>query len=246
MFYTKAQLIDIATEEGIEVELTKAALEHLDTESIRTLVTQLKAPGKDPYKIDEFVWSIVDTAIEKDSLIEIAEVLIGLDPFGLHYLASKLSDHHDDQAISLLRRMVTKETGSRQDSPSAAEALIHAAYYGDLRKALSDESDLVRTIAARTLEAEYNTDVMLEALENDSVSVRRIAAWYMGRIPVEQSVDALLQMISTETDSECLRGAIWSLGVLQQRRVIPAIEPFVKHPDPLVRASVQDALTKLK
>jgi HEAT repeat protein len=150
------------------------------------------------------------------------------------------------EAIQMLRDALADEDETVQHA--AAYALISLLYGGDdvqaFQAALSDPHPHVRYIAVKSLEFMGATLPMMEAIENNEPSVRRISVYYMGRNRVSEAVDRLIVALRDD-DLEVRRGAIWALGELGNSRAISEIRQLASMGDDRVVRTVREALQKL-
>jgi HEAT repeat protein len=241
----KEALIQIAQSQGIDTGIARAALEGLDREAIHTLLSQMELIPHNQHLIPHCAEEILRTAREQNKVLEIADLLLEKHNHSLSLLADELGKHRgDNNAIAFLRRIITLDWANTASRHATASAMIKASYLSNDEAALHDPLEVVRLVAVKELEHRHNTPALIRALGNDLLSVRQVAAWYMGRNKVYEAVEALLKMISVEQDIEALRAAIWSLGVLRIKTTRSQLEPFLQHENALIRKTAQNTLAK--
>lgn len=241
----KEALIQMAQQRGVDIAIAKAALEDADREAIRSLLHQLEFAADSKFVIPKFIDEALRAAKANNKVLEIADILLEKRSNVLYPLAHELGMYTDEKAVSLLRQITTLSWASEQSRTAGASALIYAAHLADCEDALHDPLELVRTVAVKQLERKQNTPALIRALKNENEVVRSIAAWYMGRNKVYESVDSLCEMASLEKNIEALRAAIWSIGVLRIKTARQHLEPFVQHENTIIRATAKEALDKL-
>ena len=241
----KDELLDTAIKQGIPSEIAVAALERVDVDSIRQLVGGLNKSSLDPYTLDGFIWYLmnqVETDAEK--AIQILPTVLDIDGEGGPYsVVFALGQLGTPEALAFVRIQLESKRRSVRDA--AVSTIIQYEYHNDLREALSDEVETVQHEAARQLERREDAVALLEAITHPSFNVRRVAAWYMGRKKVSESVKPLIERLKVESDMETLRAVIWTLGVLRDAQAISALEGFIEHPIGLVGTAARIALSKM-
>lgn len=238
-------VIENAIKQGFDSELVHAALVEADMDAIDTFIDELKITGFRKL-MRAVIRQLLDVArfSEQAKAIDILEVLLELPHGEVSRVIAELGQIRGERALALIRRAMCSR--SRFLRETAAQEIIATYYEGSNEHALQDESELVCHIAAKQLEKVDKVESLIESLENQFASVRRIAAWYMGRRRITEAVKPLIALIQTETDSETLRAAIWSLGVLRDKAALPHIQKLSLHPDSQIAVTVQDALSKFK
>jgi HEAT repeat protein len=226
------------------------ALEAYGSSAIAPIVLVLGRAHVDPYAHETFAEILINIllATNNSHAVEILQKLTrhangevrrrAVD--ALQYIGGK-------QAIHVLRDALDDEYDAVQYS--AAYALIHLLYGHDDEvlayiAALQDDHPHVRYIAVKSLEFLQSVPGMLAALENDSVAVRRIAVYCLGRMQVSEAVSPLIVALRDD-DFEVRLGAIWALGELKNSRAINEIRPFIGDDNERVGRVVREALHKL-
>ena len=239
-------LQDLAQRRGVNTETAKAALVETKREAIQALLQQIVTAEDSKFLIPKYIEEIVKVALANSTLLEIADLLLEYPNHSLLALSEHLGECQDEKAIPLLRRITKLNWASEEKRIYGAYALMDAVYRGEESQALTDESELVCFAAAKRLEAQNDVDGLIEALQNGSARVRRIAAWYLGRNRVDKASNALLKMLDREEDGEVLRSMVWAVGVLRTTTARTSLQPLLHHPDALIRATTREALTKLE
>ena len=234
---------------------------------------QLQATGRGLYMGDEIVCMIVERATERQDVdtYQLLSTMLNLlveMPISIctGVVTKELSRIGDHEVVSLFRKIlnsdkqyaredaalgivVTQYTEAVQALEDESELVRYMAVdqldASETVLALNDRSEMVRHAAAEKLEKEENASGLIKALRDESASVRRIAAWYMGRKQVKEAVQPLIELVQVEDDVEALRAAIWSLGVLRDPQAMPFIDKLTRHSDPIIAATAQDSLSRL-
>lgn len=239
-------LIVMAVQRSIDRSIAENALNDANRHSVEILLRELQTADDSGYILTDFVGEILHSAHERGNLLDIADLLVDIPHNSLNWLAKVLSDYRaNTQAIVLLRRMTQLEWANSNKKMYGAVG-VFKALYEQTDTALEDENELVRLAAVRYVEKKHHHETMIKALTNDMPSVRRIAVWYVGRCKVDSAADTLMALLETEDDTEVLRGAIWSLGILKMPEARTKIEGYLQHSHPHVRAAAQQALGKLE
>ncbi len=254
-------------------ELKNRALETLDYDAVRSLLIvvqqQLNAVAFDPFDADYIVRKIVERVIESEGVdkFQLLSLLLEIPIFTYEcfVVVDALCSLDDKRVVPLFRTYLG--TGSSLAREDIANGVIKVKYpivtlalqdefelvrYVTVKRlkpdetilALRDESEKVRLAATKKLEKEENRDGLLQALADDASNVRRIAAWYMGRRQVAEAVEPLIRLVQTEDDTETLRAAVWSLGVLRDARALPYLETLCSHDNQLISDAAIDAISK--
>lgn len=242
----KDELIQIAIKHGVASEIVEAALGALDTDSVRQLVEGLNASPNDPFTLDGFTEFLLDR-VKDDArkAMVILPIVLELDGEGGPYLViHAIGRLNTPEALSFVRSQIAG-ANRRSVHEGAVSVILEFQYQNDARQALLDEAEPVRELAAKQLEKSEDDAGLLEALKNACVSVRCIACWYMGRRQVHEAVEPLIQLLQTESDTETLRGATWSLGVLRDKRALSPIQKLYESENPIIVAAAKEALSRL-
>jgi hypothetical protein len=242
----KEELIQIAVKHGVAPEIAEAALGALDKDSVLQLVEGLNASPNDPFVLDGFAEFLLDR-VKDDArkAMVILPILIRLDgEYGPSLVIDTIGRLNTPEALSFVRSQLLEES-RRTVREGAVSAILEYQYRGDARQALIDEAELVRIEAAKQLEKSEDDTGLLAALQNECVSVRCIASWYMGRRQVREAVEPSIQLLQTELDTETLRGVIWSLGVLRDKRALAPIQKLSDSENPVIVAAAKEALSRL-
>jgi HEAT repeat protein len=197
------------------------------------------------YLLPKYIEELTKIATANSNLVEIADLLFVHSNHSLPALSDHLSHSDDEKAVLLLRQITTLDWANEDKRIYGAYALIRLVYGDDAKQALNDELELVCFAAAKRLELQSDVNGLMQALQNGSARVRRIAAWYMGRNRVNEATSFLLKLVEIEKDGEVLRAAIWALGVLRTASARSPLQSLLFHPDTLIQITAQEALLKL-
>jgi HEAT repeat protein len=238
------RIVENAIKQGFDNYIVRAALLDTNFDALETFIEQLNQS-----QIEDLRWEVTD------HLMSIAETQDAKIAARTLSLVLEISCEESINAISALGKLGTPEAIAfirrnltanwREMRELATSTILQVQYDNQHTAALQDHSELVRQMAARRLENEEDADALIQALGNDSISVRRIAAWYMGRRLVKEAVTPLIKLLETENDMETLRAAIWSLGVLRNVQAISHIQALSHHQNLLISVTAQEALTRL-
>ena len=237
-------VIENAVKQRFDSDLVHSALVDGDLGSIKTFVHNLNLTPF--YSLQrEVVRRLVKMAEtrQEDDAIAILRLALGIQHGEAVIAIKPLGNFKSEQAITLLRELI--HDSNRYLREATTKALIKTKYQDDALYALSDNQANVRQMAVSRLERQGNTPALIDALSHESESVRRVAAWYMGQKIIREAVQSLIRLVEHENDSETLRAAIWSLGVLKDERAISCIEEKRQHANPQVAQAAQDALNNL-
>jgi len=107
----------------------------------------------------------------------------------------------------------------------------------------------VRIAAASALgqldELESAPDALLDALRDDSVELRRVAAEALGEIADVRAVTALGGALG-ETDLETRRAVVQALAQIEHESTVPFLLRAIKDSDPEIRKMAAEALGERK
>src|SRR5262245_27207036 len=95
-----------------------------------------------------------------------------------------------------------------------------------------------QTVPAATITA------LVDALKDSDADVRKQAAWALGRIRSEQSVDGLMAAMR-DADQDVRKQAIWALGRIQSPKAVDALTAALKDSNIEVRRSAAQALAQI-
>jgi HEAT repeat protein len=226
------------------------ALEAYGNSSIDPIVLVLGRGNVDPYAHETFAEILINILLktQNNQTVDILQKLTRHANGEVRRRAVDALQHiGDERAIHVLRDALDDEYDAVQYS--AAYALIHLLYGQEDEvsayiAALNDNHPHVRYIAVKSLEFLQSLSGMLTALENDSVAVRRIGVYALGRIRASESVNPLIVALR-DVDFEVRLGAIWALGELKNSRAINEIRPFIGDDNDRVVRVVREALHKL-
>ncbi len=226
------------------------AIEAYESASIAPLVLVLGRSNVDPYAHETFAEILINILLrtENSNVVGILQKLTHHANGEVRRRAVDALQHiGGEQAIEVLRDALDDEYDAVQYS--AAYALIHLLHaredeVSSYIAALSDDHPHVRYIAVKSLEFLQSAQGMLAALENDSVAVRRIAVYCLGRVGTSEAVNPLIVALR-DLDFEVRLGAIWALGELKNSRAINEIRPFIGDDNDRVVRVVRESLHKL-
>src|SRR4029450_11866850 len=85
---------------------------------------------------------------------------------------------------------------------------------------------------------------LAEALKDSDADVRHQAAWALGRIRSEQSVDALIAALRDQ-DQEVRKQVIWAIGRIRSPKAVDALTAALKDSNTEVRRSAAQALAQI-
>lgn len=226
------------------------ALEAYGNSAITSIVLVLGRANVDPYAHETFAEILVNILLSthNNHAVGILQKLTHHANGEVRRRAVDALQHiGGEQAVEVLRDALDDEYDAVQYS--AAYALIHLLYGQDDEvsvyiAALNDDHPHVRYIAVKSLEFLQSAQGMLAALENDSVAVRRIAVYCLGRVGASEAVNPLIVALRDD-DFEVRLGAIWALGELKNSRAINEIRPFIGDDNDRVVRVVRESLHKL-
>jgi HEAT repeat protein len=226
------------------------ALETYGNSALDPLIAVLSLADVDPYAHETFAEILVNILLKTQNTkaVHILQNLTHHPNGEVRRRAVDALQHvGGERAVQALRMALDDEYDAVQYS--AAYALIHLLYgHNDETEAyiaaLSDDHPHVRYIAVKSLEFLQATPGMLTALQNDSVAIRRIAVYYLGKAKASEAVNPLIVALRDD-DFEVRLGAIWALGELQNSRAINEIRPFIGDDNDRVVRVVREALHKL-
>ena len=95
-----------------------------------------------------------------------------------------------------------------------------------------------QTVPAATVAA------LADALKDTDAEVRQQAAWALGRIRSEQSVDALIAALK-DSDQDVRKQVIWALGRIQSAKAVDALTAALKDSNTEIRRSAAQALAQI-
>lgn len=129
---------------------------------------------------------------------------------------------------------------ARVKDPKSIDGLIVAC---------TDEDEDVRAYSALALGDigdRRATAAVLERLERDHVAqVRGFAGMALSKLRDPASLTRLMSHAEVEADPKALAATLYALGELGDRRALPIVQRFIKHPHEEVREYAQEAATRL-
>lgn len=226
------------------------ALEIHGSSALDPLVNILGHRNVDPYAHETFAEILINILLKtkNDHAVDILQKLTHHENGEVRRRSVDALRHiGGEQAVRVLRDALDDEYDAVQYS--AAYALIHLLYGREDEilayiAALNDSHPHMRYIAVKSLEFMQSTRGMMAALENDSVAVRRIAVYCLGRMQASESLNSLIVALR-DVDFEVRLGAIWALGELKNSRAINEIRPFIGDDNDRVVRVVRESLHKL-
>jgi HEAT repeat protein len=233
-----------AIDEGFDSKTVYAALVDAEIPAIETFVEQLNRSKANSLR-REVLRHLLAVAAGKDEAESLAILsrLLEISHHEVSRVITELARKGSPQALSLIREALNDDSKWLQEQ--AAKAIIQSQYSDNAELALQDMEELVRRLASKQLEKQEKTAALIGALRNESASVRRVAAWYMGRKIVTQAADVLIEQVQTEDDIEALRAEIWSLGMLHDAKALPQLRNLTEHPNTLIATTARESLSRL-
>lgn len=129
---------------------------------------------------------------------------------------------------------------ARVKDPSSVDALIVAC---------GDEDEDVRAYAALALGDigdRRATAAVMKRLERDHVPrVRGFAGMALSKLKDPSTLTPLMNHVEVESDPKALAATLYALGALGDRRALPTVQRFIKHPNVEVREYAQEAADQL-
>jgi hypothetical protein len=232
---------------GIHKETILAALYDLDAIALERLI-QACLRYMDSYIYEHYVFHITERAkaLNNQASLEAMKLILAHDDNEQgHAMAIwTLSELQPlDKVLPILREALNHRY--KHTYRPAAIVIFELHYQSKPEAAIMDEHAHVRLFAAEEAERQGADSTILKALHHEDTALRRLAAWYCGRKKLQDTFEGLIQQLKRESDSEALRGMIWSLGVLRKPEAKKELEPFLKHPEVLIVQTVEEALSKL-
>lgn len=117
-----------------------------------------------------------------------------------------------------------------------------------LQQLVDNDDNAIFTTAIRAIARFKHPQIDLilcEFLSHPAPQIRRVVAWQLGRNQADVALTALLNHLR-ETDTETLRGIIWSLGRLGKSNAIPALQPFLNHHQEDIAFIAREALERIQ
>ena len=240
------------TIEHLAVEYSPDAIRLLEScgeYAIAPLLDALLRMDIDPYGHDAFAEALVKIllGLQHPQTVNLLVVLLEHQNADVRRRAIYgLGASSDRMAAHMLR--ITLYDRNDLVGKAAAQALIHLLYgppdAASFAAALADSEARVRYYAVRQLEEMQVTDSLIDATYNDDPVVRRIAIWYLGRVPVPHATQALVTALH-DNDLEVRGGGVYALGNLGDPRAIDWLLPLLDDPEAAVIQLTENALYKL-
>lgn len=141
------------------------------------------------------------------------------------------------ETVEVIRRAIESISFS---SSEGIEQIIESAYYHD--------DELMQISAIFAMGRNYNEkwgEIVIAELGNERPEMRFEATRACGELALKASVDRLIQLINTESDSEVQQSAIWSLGQIGGSTAQEVLEALLDSEDEVIAATAEDALEEL-
>jgi HEAT repeat protein len=224
-----------------------------DNPAVRQAAATALAKLKDPASVAMFASTLRNTA--PDRLVSSMQLLESLDVGQAQETLLELLDHPDARvratAVSSLRRRgiaghVDRLTPLLRDPDSRVRANVievlaaakDASLVEKLRPLLQDSSMRARVNAVLALASIQGLDSavasmpLIEELARGDVTARSTATYALGRLPFEQSLDILMELLN-DADLRVRCEAARALGRVGTPRVIPALIAALASPPEL-------------
>lgn len=150
---------------------------------------------------------------------------------------------------ALLTALRDKDLNVRFAAAVALARVKDPASIDGLIVACADEDEDVRAYAALALGDigdRRATSAVLERLERDHVArVRGFAGMALSKLRDPSSLTRLMNHAEVEADPKALAATLYALGELGDRRALPIVERFIKHPHEEVREYAREAASQL-
>ncbi len=213
-----------------------------DVEAIPALISMLADDRQiDPVRCSYGRWSPALETFKHPSPGEQAAIaLASMGRQAFEPLANQLTS-----ANSTVRRNAAWAIGELTNMPPGNRA----GAVPPLISLLSDSDEWVRMAAARALgelRDERAGASLIATLSDPQWRVRALAAWALNEMKDRRAVQALCNLLLSDSEPEVRRAAAEALGEIRSAEAIPALKQALNDPEPRVRSKVGWAISEIE